>query len=314
MYEIRICVTLKCNYLCSYCSRDGEGIYSKNAELSQEELIDIVKNMTTIGVDSVRLTGGEPFFRPGLLDLAYELKKIEGIKKLSIVTNGSLITPEIIERLSKDNPFDYISVSLDTLIPSKYKAITKRDTFNIVRDNIIALSRIGIRTRINFVLIQDNVDELEDLVDFCLREKVDLKVLDLYNDTENYVNATVVEDILKEKGLIMSRVDRLPGDLGTPMKVYTGHDIEVIVKDSNKGTVYSSVACSKCPKYPCQLGVVGPIMSHDGIVKICNLGREMGINNFPASDLEGIKRSLDAASGISKEWTKVNMVSETIHT
>lgn len=307
MYEIRVCVTLKCNYLCSYCSKDGEGIYSENPELTKEEIIKIITDITTIGVDSVRLTGGEPFCRVGLLDLAYEINKIPGINKLSIVTNGSLITDDIIEKLSKNNPFAYVSVSLDTLSSSKYKDITKRDTFERVINNIIALVQNGIKTRINFVLTKNNVDEIEEIMEFCIREKVDLKILDLYNDDENFVDATVVEEIAKEKGLRFCREDRLPGELGTPMRVYCGHGIEVIIKDSNKGTVYSSKACEKCPKFPCQLGIVGPIMSHDGIVKICNLGREKGINCFEANELSGIKNALDMAQSVSKAWVNNNV-------
>lgn len=311
MYEIRICVTLKCNYSCSYCSKDGEGIYSEKPELTDEEIIELIANMTLIGVDSVRLTGGEPFCRTGLLDLAYEIKKIPGINKLSIVTNGSLISDDVIEKLSKNNPFDYVSVSLDTLSSAKYKKITKRDTMERVINNIVALVKSGVRTRINYVLTKDNFDEAEEIVEFCIREKVDLKVLDLYNDVENFVDATVVEKIVKEKGLSFYREDRLPGWLGTPMRVYSGYGIEVIIKDSNEGTVYSSKVCEKCPRFPCQLGIVGPIMSHDGIVKICNLGRERGVNCFDANEHENIKDALGAARTISKAWVDNNVMNIT---
>ena len=223
MYEIRVCVTLKCNYHCSYCSRDGEGIFSLNHELSNEEIIQRILDMTKIGVNSVRLTGGEPFCRTDLLELAYKIRETVGINRLSIVTNGSLITDKIIKQLSMDNPFEYISVSLDTLKPQKYKSITQKDTLDIVLRNIIALSRNGIKTRVNYVLTSENVDEAEDLLEFCIREKVNLKVLDLYNNTENYVTSSIVECIVKEKGLQFCREERLPGNLGTPMKVYGGY-------------------------------------------------------------------------------------------
>lgn len=304
MYEIRICVTLKCNYLCSYCSRDGEGIYSEKSELTDEELIQIITNMTTIGIDAVRITGGEPFCRNGLLNLANEIRKIPGINKLSIVTNGSLITKDVIEEISNHNPFDYISVSLDTLSFSKYKEITKRDTMEQVINNIVELVKHGVKTRINFVLTQNNVDEVEKIIEFCIQRKIDLKVLDLYNDTENFIDMTVVEQIVKEKGFRFYKEDRIPGGLGTPMKVYSGYGIDVILKDSNEGTTYSLKACEKCSKFPCQLGVVGPIMSHDGIIKICNLGRERGINCFGINELDSIKNILDTAKGISKAWMK----------
>ena len=302
MYEIRVCVTLKCNYRCIYCSKDGEGIFSNNPELTEEEILKIVENMTSIGINSVRLTGGEPFMRRGLINLAHKVKRINGIDKLSIVTNGAMINDEIIEQLSNNNPFDYMSVSLDTMDPIKYKCITQRDCFNIVKNNILALSKCGVKVRINYVLTSDNVGEAEQLIDFCLQEKVDLKILDLYNNNSKFVEASVIEKIVRMKGLTFDREEMLPGNLGTPMAIYSGNGIEVIVKNSYKGTVYSQVACEKCPKYPCQLGVVGPIMTHDGIVKVCNLGREKGVNCFDAYDLKNIKRVLNDAQNLSQEW------------
>lgn len=305
MYEIRICVTLRCNYMCSYCSKDGEGIFSENPELSNEEIINIITNMTALGIDSVRLTGGEPFCRSGLLQLAHEIRNIPGIKKLSLVTNGSLITDTVINQLSENNPFDYISVSLDTLNALRYKEITKGNTFDTVIKNIVALTKIGIKTRINYVLSSKNVNEAKKIVEFCIRENIDLKVLDLYNDDENYVSPIVIEDIVKEKGFSICNKNRLPGNLGNPMRVYRGYGIEIIIKDSCEGAVYSSEACKKCHRFPCQLGIVGAILSHDGIVKMCSLGREKGINCFDSNDFEKIKRVLDTAKHMSNEWASV---------
>ena len=87
------------------------------------------------------------------------------------------------------------------------------------------------------------------------------------------------------------------------MKVYRGQGIEVIVKDSNNGTRYSVEACKKCKRYPCQLGIVGPIMTHDGVIKVCNLGREKDINCFRINEVDKIRQVLDGTSGLIRGWS-----------
>lgn len=302
MFELRVCVTLKCNYKCTYCSKDGEGIYSDNSNLRDDEIISIVEQLSKKGVSSVRLTGGEPFCRKGLVNLAGRIRNIVGIENVSLVTNGALIDSEVIDLIAKRPVFSYISVSLDTLQREKYREITKSDTLGVVIDNIRLMAKQGIKTRINYVLTKENQNEFDDILEFCINGKIDLKVLDLYNNKSKYVCVDVVKEVLLKKGFVLSSIERIIGDLGTPMEVYEGYDIKIIVKDSRLGTTYSDLACSKCKRYPCQLGVIGPIMTHDGIIKICTLGREMGINCFTIDEIDNLYEALSSVSNVEKKW------------
>lgn len=284
--ELRICVTLKCNFLCVYCSKDGEGIYSELPELSREEIIELVKRFTRIGVNSVRFTGGEPFCRKDFISIAKDVKAVKGIESVSMVTNGSLLDEDIITEIAEHNIFSYVSISLDTLNKEKFIEITKRNKLDIVIDNIRLMAKKGINLRINFVLTKDNLDEFDKMLDFCIKEKVDLKVLDLYNNKDNFIISERVQQVLSRKQFVFCTERKIPGGFGTPMMEFLGSGIHVIIKDSLLGTTYSEYSCKRCKRYPCQLGVVGPIMTHDGIIKICNLGRERGINCFAANELE----------------------------
>lgn len=302
MFELRICVTLKCNYKCTYCSKDGEGIYSQNPNLSDDEIVNIVEQLSKKGVTSVRLTGGEPFCRNGLINLAEKIKCINGIEKVSMVTNGALIKPDEIDLMAKKQIFSYVSISLDTLQRQQYREITRNDTFKVVIDNIKLMTKKGIKTRINCVLTKENQNEFESILDFCINEKVDLKILDLYNDKSKYVSLDGVKDMLLEKGFKLSSIERILGRLGTPMEVYEGFGIKVIVKDSMRGTTYSKQVCPKCERYPCQIGINGPIMTHDGIIKVCTFGREMGINCFGIDDIDEMHKIILDAKDIEGKW------------
>ena len=302
MFELRICVTLKCNYKCTYCSKDGEGIYSQNSNLRDDEIINIIEQLSKKGVNSVRLTGGEPFCRINLINLAEKIKSINGIEKVSLVTNGALIKQDEIDLMAKKQIFSYVSVSLDTLQREQYRKITRNDTFEVVIDNIKLMTKKGIKTRINCVLTKENQNEFESILDFCINEKIDLKILDLYNDKSKYVSLDEIKDMLLKKGFKLSSLERILGRLGTPMEVYEGFGIKVIVKDSMRGTTYSKLVCQKCERYPCQIGIIGPIMTHDGIIKICTFGREMGMNCFGIEDIDKIHKILVDANDVEEKW------------
>lgn len=86
MSEIRLCVSKDCNFKCSYCNSGGEGIFTQNPPMTVKEIRDCVEFLTYMGVDSVRITGGEPFIRKDIIDIIKELRKIKKIKYISIVT------------------------------------------------------------------------------------------------------------------------------------------------------------------------------------------------------------------------------------
>ena len=128
---IRISVTDKCNLRCVYCMPE-EGIeYIPHKEIiSYEEILRLANAFASLGIHSIKLTGGEPLIRKGITSLVRELKSIPGIEQVTITTNGILLADKM-KNLS-DAGIDGINLSLDTLNPEVFQKITRRDSFEQV--------------------------------------------------------------------------------------------------------------------------------------------------------------------------------------
>ena len=132
---LRISVTDRCNLRCTYCMPE-EGIVQipHNQVLTFEEIVEIARIAVQHGFDKVRITGGEPLVRKGIVDLVRMLKTVEGITDLGLTTNGTLLK-QFAQPLY-DAGLKRINVSLDTLDPQKYKAITRVGTLSDVLEGL----------------------------------------------------------------------------------------------------------------------------------------------------------------------------------
>ncbi len=274
MYELRLCVTKWCNFKCSYCRPGGEGVFNENPVMTIDEIESCINFMAQSGFDSVRITGGEPFLRVDLIDIINRIGNIEGITNVSMVTNASLITSELIEKLSQSK-LNSITVSLDTMDRKEFEEIVHADCFDKVIENIIALSKTMIRTRINMVVTSKNVNMIPEVRKLCSEYSVDFKLLDLNNNgmddwQEEYVDFSSLYKKLK-KDCVEEEIQYVKGQTGTPMSILKYDNYAIILKDSKKGTCYVE-KCKECNYYPCQTGVSSPIITHDGYLKFCNLG------------------------------------------
>ncbi|WP_020676750.1 mycofactocin radical SAM maturase [Geopsychrobacter electrodiphilus] len=164
-------VTLACNLRCRHClSSSAE---PAEGELSTEEALALVEQLHGEGVFQINFGGGEPFMRPDflhILDACHEL----GIMTC-ISTNGTLITPELVERLSR-NRLVAIQVSLDGAQQSTCEAIRGKGTFNIALKALELLAKSEIPTSINTVLTRENADEIQALQDLAGRIGVTLRI------------------------------------------------------------------------------------------------------------------------------------------
>ncbi len=112
--DLRISVTDRCNYRCNYCMPFDEYVWIEKEELlSFEELVRVASVFVSLGVEKIRITGGEPLVRRSLEDLIRDLTRLEGIKDLSLTTNASLLAPKAV--VLKEAGLRRINVSLDTL-------------------------------------------------------------------------------------------------------------------------------------------------------------------------------------------------------
>ena len=162
---LRLSVTDLCNYRCRYCMPE-EGVCKRahGEILSLEELETIARAAVDLGITKIRLTGGEPLVRRGITELCCRLRKLSGLKELCLTTNGSLL-PQFAVPL-REAGVDRLNISLDTLRPDRFAAMTRRGQLSQVLDGLAAAERAGFSNlKLNTVLIGGfNDDEIPDFV------------------------------------------------------------------------------------------------------------------------------------------------------
>ncbi len=159
---MRISITNQCSYRCFYCS-NGEAICDKNNVMTRENIVRLCENAAFLGIDKIKITGGEPCMRADFVQIIADIKKIDGIKSVSITTNGSGLTAGHIAGL-KNAHIDSVNISVDTLDEDDYYTITRTRLLDKVTASIEELCRAGIMVKINTVitefLTQEAVDKL----------------------------------------------------------------------------------------------------------------------------------------------------------
>jgi cyclic pyranopterin phosphate synthase len=139
--NLRISVTDRCNLRCTYCM-DEEVVFVDRSELlSFEEIVRFVQIAVGLGIDKIRLTGGEPLMRKDLFRLVEKLRAIEGIKDIGLTTNGILLAGQA--QALRQAGLDRINVSLDTLDPKRFVQLTRRTGLEKVIEGILEAKRVG---------------------------------------------------------------------------------------------------------------------------------------------------------------------------
>jgi cyclic pyranopterin phosphate synthase len=163
---LRVSLTDRCNYRCTYCMpAEGVELAPRASVLTFEEIERVVRVFAGLGVKRVRLTGGEPTARKSMLDLVGRLARVPGITEVVITTNGHLL-PELAAPLRAAGMAE-VNVSIDTLDPDRFRALTRRGDLDRVVAGIDAALAAGLRVKLNTVaLLGVNQDELADLCRF----------------------------------------------------------------------------------------------------------------------------------------------------
>src|SRR6184192_3176974 len=151
--NLRISVTDRCNLRCTYCMEEDVTFMERSQLLSFEEITRFVQIAVPLGIDKVRLTGGEPLMRRDLSRLVRMLCAIPGLRDVGITTNGILLADHAQELY--DAGLRRINISLDTLSPGRFRQLTRRDGLEKVIEGIFAAKRAGFRPiKINAVSIR----------------------------------------------------------------------------------------------------------------------------------------------------------------
>ncbi len=161
---LRLAVTDRCNLRCTYCMpEEGLNWLPRNELMTYEEMLRICSLFVKMGVEKIRVTGGEPFVRKGLLSFLKSISRIPGLKELTLTTNG-LLTAPLVPELKKIG-IKSVNLSLDTLDNDRFTQIAHRNGLDKVLSTMDKLLEYGIKVKINTVVMENrNIDDIIPLV------------------------------------------------------------------------------------------------------------------------------------------------------
>lgn len=175
---LRLSVTDRCDFRCQYCMTEEMRFLPRKAVLSEDEIIRLASLFVDLGVEKIRLTGGEPLIRPDIVAIARRLHKIDGLKELVLTTNGSQLTT--LAKPLVDAGVSRINVSLDTLCETQFSELSRTGNLDKVLKGIDAAIEAGFkRIRLNTVLLTGkNEAQIEPLLDYALEKGIDIAFIE----------------------------------------------------------------------------------------------------------------------------------------
>ena len=184
---LRVSITDRCNERCTYCMpHELQEWLPREEILNFEQTLRLIRIATDLGVSKVRITGGEPLTRRGVLDLIRELPKIPGLRDIGLSTNGTLLAREVEPQRTmaaalRSASVRSVNISLDTLDRNVYSEITGRDLHAQVLDGIDAAITAGFdQIKLNTVLMRGrNEDQLIPLIEFAAARNLILRFIEM---------------------------------------------------------------------------------------------------------------------------------------
>ena len=275
---LRLGVTDRCNLRCLYCMPE-EGVSLKKHEeiLTLEELYLISKTAVSMGVKKIRLTGGEPLVRKGIIDLVTMIKGISGLEELTLTTNGTLL--KSLGPALKEAGLDRINISLDTLGAEKYKVITRGGDLKQVLDGIETALELGLGpVKINCVLVGGfNNAEIDKFILLAEDKPLHVRFIELMpigegrKKQDGYLSLEPIKkELIKVYGLLPSS------------KVMVNGPADHYVLPGGKGTVgfigaISNHFCHKCNRLRVTAdGKIKPCLESDFEIDLMNALRVQG--------------------------------------
>ena len=248
--DLRISVTDRCNFRCTYCMPlDEYDWLGKKEILTFEEIVRLAAIFVQLGVEKIRLTGGEPLVRKDLEKLVNQLSPLSGLKDLCLTTNGSLLAEKAPALTAAG--LRRVSVSLDTLNPEKFRAMTQRGNLDKVLEGLFAAKQYGLQPiKINAVIERGvNDDDILDLVEFSRKNGFGIRFIE-YMDVGNS-NGWLSEKVVS-KAEILSRITSHYGlrETGRQGGSAPSVDYQVIDGAGDIGVIASVTEpfCSSCTR------------------------------------------------------------------
>jgi cyclic pyranopterin phosphate synthase len=240
--NLRISVTDRCNLRCAYCMPEEEYVWLPREEILHFEEIDrLVDVFIELGVDKVRLTGGEPLLRRDLPELVRRLAAKPAIRDLAITSNGILLGDQA--QSLKGAGMHRVTVSLDTVKPERFSKLTRRDTHAQVLEGLAAVTRAGFTdTKIDTVVMRGvNDDELADLIEYGRTVPAEVRFIE-YMDVGGATRWSMEKvvsrrEILERLAQRYGAIEPVAETTSAPADRYRLHD----------GTVFGIIASTTAP-------------------------------------------------------------------
>ena len=177
---LRISVTDRCNFRCTYCMPERMQFLAKKDILTFEEMTSLCVKFINRGIRKIRITGGEPLVRKGIMGFIKGLSLYLGdgqLEEITMTTNGSLL--EETSNQLFENGIKRINVSLDSMNKERFFKITRRDNLDQVLKGIYAAKNAGIKIKINTVALKDeNIDEIPEIIKWAHSENFDISLIE----------------------------------------------------------------------------------------------------------------------------------------
>ena len=210
---LRVSITDRCNERCSYCMpQELQEWLPRHEILSYEEILRLMRIAAELGVSKVRITGGEPLTRRGIVDFVRQIPEIRRITSIGLSTNGTLLAREItpgnkMAQALRDAGVQSVNISLDTLDAAVYARITGRDFHAQVLDGIdAAIAARFYQIKLNAVLMRGrNEDQLLPLIEFAAARNLLLRFIELMPvSTTEVLNESNFMSVMAAKQLVES--------------------------------------------------------------------------------------------------------------
>jgi molybdenum cofactor biosynthesis protein A len=278
---LRLAVTDRCNLRCFYCMpEEGLDWLSRKELMTYEEMLQICSLLVKMGIEKIRITGGEPFVRKDIMKLLTALSALDGLKELSITTNGVLTAPHVAEL--KRIGVRSINLSLDTLDANRFFAITRRDEFAKVMETMEELLKHDMEVKINTVVMTGkNTQDIIPLAEMTKDLPVSVRFIEempFNGDGHSY--SGIVWDyvrILDEIRQTFPDIQKVPDPLYS-----TSYNYHIPGHKGSIGIIaaYSRTFCGTCNRIRITpQGTLKNCLYDDGVLNIKDLMRS-GVNTI----------------------------------
>lgn len=216
---VRLSVTDRCDFRCVYCMSEDMVFLPRQHILSLEELYRLGRVLVSLGVSKIRLTGGEPLIRQNIVWLVEKLAGLEGLKELTLTTNGSQLSR--LAKPLKEAGLSRINISLDSLQEQRFSQITRTGKLSEVLAGIEAAQHAGFkRIKLNSVILKGkNDDEILDLVNFIRQNQLDIAFIEEmplgmiteHQRAETYMNNDEIHEIIHQQYPLLAAAETTGG-------------------------------------------------------------------------------------------------------